>query len=218
LRVLTVAAVVALALLPSFIGDSGGAVLAMTKVGQPVVASLEAPLTSTTSAAIATTTTTQPPSKSDLRTAALAFQKKLTADSGLDVCRLAIPKIGLDVNVLEMTRDSLLDKGPGHWPETPLPGLSGGFVVSGHRTVHGGPFRLLGELVPGDTIIVTLPYAEVRYEVTRTLIVGWNDVDVVQSRGLEEIHLTTCNPIGRSDQVMVVQAEAVDFRLLQDGL
>jgi sortase A len=111
-------------------------------------------------------------------------------------------------------RDSLLDKGPGHWPETPLPGMGGDFVVSGHRTVHGGPFYRLGELVPGDTIVVTLPYGEVTYAVTRTVIVGWGDVEVVRSRGLEELSLTTCNPPGTADNVMVVQAAAVAFRLL----
>jgi sortase A len=211
---LTLAAVLALALSPSFIGDSSGAVMAMTNVDLPVAASLEPPPTSTTSSTTLTTATTVPVSKSDLRAKALAWDKKLKANTKLDVCRLVIPKIGLDLKVLEMTRESLLDKGPGHWPETPLPGMDGHFVISGHRTVCGGPFLRLGELVPGDTITVVLPYAEVRYEVTRTLIVGISDVQVVKSRGLEELSLATCHPIGSSRQRMVVQAKAVDFRVV----
>jgi LPXTG-site transpeptidase (sortase) family protein len=143
------------------------------------------------------------------QTAAQVWGERLDIDPTLATCQLTIPKIGMDISILEMTEDSLLDIGPGHWPETPLPGMDGGFVLSGHRTVHGGPFSRLGELVPGDSIIVELPYATISYEVTETLIVGVYDVDVVRSRGVEELYLTTCHPPGSSDYVMVIRAGMV---------
>jgi LPXTG-site transpeptidase (sortase) family protein len=164
--------------------------------------------------ATSTTVTTVPVSESDLRARASTWAQQLAANPEFTTCRLDIPEIGLDLTVCEMTEEASLDTGPGHWPETPLPGMGGDFVISGHRTLHGGPFLRLGELEVGDAIVVTLPYAVARYEVTRTLIVGWEDVEVVESKGLEELSLTTCHPPGRADSVMVVQALAVEFRLI----
>ena len=48
-----------------------------------------------------------------------------------------------------------LRKGPGHYPETPLPGEQGNAAIAGHRTTYGAPFNRLGELVDGDELQVT---------------------------------------------------------------
>ena len=48
--------------------------------------------------------------------------------------------------MLEGTNTGDLREGPGHWPETPFPGQGGNFVVSGHRTTYGAPFRKLDKL------------------------------------------------------------------------
>ena len=45
-----------------------------------------------------------------------------------------------------------LKKGPGHYPETPLPGQEGNAAIAGHRTTYGAPFHRLDELKPGDEI------------------------------------------------------------------
>jgi len=193
-------------------GAAKGASAVTTPSGESLSSCATVTSTSTTASTTSTTSTTLPVSKSELKAAASAWADELLADPELTTCRLAIPRIDLVLPILEMTRESLLNVGPGHWPETPLPGMGGHFVLSGHRTLRGGPFIRLDELEAGDDIVVTLPYAEVRYQVTRTLIVGWEDVHVMRSRGLEELSLTTCHPIGRADSVMVVQAEAVDFR------
>ena len=52
-----------------------------------------------------------------------------------------------------------LKKGPGHYPETPMPGQLGNSAIAGHRTTYGEPFFDLDELEPGDEIIVTTPTA-----------------------------------------------------------
>ena len=39
-----------------------------------------------------------------------------------------------------------LRKGPGHYPDTPLPGVMGNMAIAGHRTTYGHPFGDLDQL------------------------------------------------------------------------
>jgi len=147
----------------------------------------------------------------EAKISAWVWKSQLETNPEQIVCRLVIPRIGLEVDVLEMTQDAVLEKGPGHWPETPVPGQGGHFVVSGHRSTYGSVFLRLDELLPGDSIEVLFPYGVVEYEVTRSLIVGVEDTGVVWSRGVEELSLTTCHPPGSEEYRLVVQAEPVSF-------
>lgn len=149
--------------------------------------------------------------------AARAFTASLVADvaSGpVPIGRVIIPRIGVDAVLVQGTGRGDLREGPGHWPETPLPGLGGNFVVSGHRTTYGAPFFKLDKLAAGDEIDVLLPYVAARYRVTRSLIVRPDQTDVVAQRGVEELSLATCHPIYSARQRLVVQAELVSFKLL----
>ena len=72
------------------------------------------------------------------------------------VGRIEIPRIGLDVAYGEGVHESVLERGPGHWPGTALPGDPGTAVLSGHRNTHTAPFKELDMLRPGDKIKVTV--------------------------------------------------------------
>jgi len=72
------------------------------------------------------------------------------------VGRIQIPRIGLDVPYGEGVHESVLERGPGHWPGTALPGDEGTAVLSGHRNTHTAPFKYLNVLRPGDKILVTV--------------------------------------------------------------
>ena len=48
--------------------------------------------------------------------------------------------------------DASLEKGPGHYAGTALPGQIGNFAVAGHRVGKGEPFLNLDHLQPGDTV------------------------------------------------------------------
>jgi LPXTG-site transpeptidase (sortase) family protein len=147
----------------------------------------------------------------EAKISAWVWKSRLEADPEQVVCRLVIPRIGVDVDVWEMTDEAVLEKGPGHWPETPVPGQGGHCVISGHRSTRGSVFLRLGELVPGDIMEVVLPYGTVEYKVMRSLIVGVDDTWVVWSRGVEELSLTTCHPPGSDANRLVVQAKPVSF-------
>ncbi|MHB8867285.1 MAG: class E sortase [Thermoleophilia bacterium] len=152
-----------------------------------------------------------------VRQASLDFSASLEARAGEPLGRLAIPKIGLEVVMIEDTETADLRKGPGHWPETPVPGAEGNFVVSGHRTTFGAPFFKLNKLESGDEIQVLLPFAVFIYKVSRTLIVLPSETEVVAQRGVEEISLTTCEPIYSAGRRLIVQAELSAFRLVEAG-
>lgn len=153
-----------------------------------------------------------------LTEAARTYTASLAADTASGVVpigRVIIPKIGVDVVLVQGTGRGDLREGPGHWPETPLPGLGGNFVVSGHRTTYGAPFLKLDKLAAGDEIDVLLPYVAATYRVTRTVVVRPDQTDVVTQRGVEELSLATCHPVYSARQRLVVQAEMVSFKLLK---
>lgn len=131
--------------------------------------------------------------------------------SGEPLARLDIPRIGMEGTIIiEGVSPSDLRDGPGHFPETPLPGQYGNAALAGHRTTHGQPFSRVDELAPGDDIIVTTLAGRYTYVVTGTVIVGPNDyrqviptVDPTRAT----IVLTSCHPRWSTRQRIVVAAE-----------
>lgn len=148
--------------------------------------------------------------------AARAFAEQGSRE-GEPMGKLLIPRIEAEAVLIHGTTGKDLREGPGHWPETPVPGQGGNFVVSGHRTTYGAPFFKLDKLTAGDEIDVVLPYAAIRYRVTRSTVVRPDQVETVAQRGVEEISLTTCHPIYSASKRLVVQAELESFRLLDPG-
>src|SRR5437764_1371397 len=81
--------------------------------------------------------------------------------------RIKIPKIGVDVVVVEGTSASALRAGAGHYPQTPLPCEEGNVGIAGHRTTYGKPFANVDQLGPGDTIVLETPIGSCTYEVAK---------------------------------------------------
>jgi sortase A len=75
---------------------------------------------------------------------------------GTGIANLYIPRLGRDYafTIVEGSGDASLEKGPGHYVGTALPGQVGDFAVAGHRVGKGEPFLNLDHLRPGDTVIV----------------------------------------------------------------
>jgi len=57
--------------------------------------------------------------------------------TGRPVGTIQIPSIGLDQVIVEGVGEGQLQLGPGHYPETPLPGEAGNAGIAGHRTTWG---------------------------------------------------------------------------------
>jgi sortase A len=82
--------------------------------------------------------------------------KQSTIPIGAGIANLYIPRLGSDYHftIVEGTDDGSLEKGPGHYVGTALPGEVGDFAVAGHRVGKGEPFLNLDHLKPGDAVVV----------------------------------------------------------------
>lgn len=147
-------------------------------------------------------------------TTAVAREPELLIETAVPVgeplARIEIPKIKLDDVVFEGTERATLKLGPGHMPETPIPGQPGNAVISGHRTTYGRPFYDLDQLVVGDEIRVETALGVNTYEVREVLIVAPTDLWVAESIPGAWLTLTTCHPRFSAAQRLVIQAELVD--------
>jgi sortase A len=126
--------------------------------------------------------------------------------------KLLIPSIGVSEYVIEGTDSDELRKGPGHYPETPLPGQRGTSAIAGHRTTYGAPFRKLDQVKKGDRIIVELPYGTFVYRVERTQIVDDSALWVTRKVGHDRLVLTACHPLYSAEQRIVAFARLTDRR------
>jgi sortase A len=73
---------------------------------------------------------------------------------GSPVAIISIPRLGIrDMVVVQGTNPQNLMAGPGHRPDSPLPGQPGVVQIYGRRATFGAPFSGLGELQRGDIII-----------------------------------------------------------------
>ncbi len=126
------------------------------------------------------------------------------------LARLEIPRMELDRIVVEGATAEALKKGPGHFPETPLPGQLGNAAIAGHRTTHLHPFFDIDKLQPGDEIIVTTLNGRYVYHVTGTQIVNPDDyAAVIPTTDVTKATLTlvSCTPRYSAKNRIVVRAE-----------
>jgi sortase A len=129
------------------------------------------------------------------RARVLAERFERTIADGQPIGRIEVDSIGLETVLMNGTDTSTLQKGPGRYPQTPLPGMGGTTGIAGHRTTYGAPFRRINEITEGDEIRVELPYAAFTYEVSKHEIVKPGDVQIVDPVGYERVVLTACHPL-----------------------
>ena len=76
--------------------------------------------------------------------------------AGVPIGLLDVPSLGIHkLAFVEGTNSVDLEAGPGHRPDTPLPGQPGVSVLQGRSSLFGAPFRRIWSLRPGAIIRVT---------------------------------------------------------------
>jgi sortase A len=73
---------------------------------------------------------------------------------GTPVAYLSAPSIGLSAVVVEGTSSADLSRGPGHLPDSPIPGQQGNSEIYGRSVTFGAPFGRVHDLRPGAKIWV----------------------------------------------------------------
>jgi len=126
-----------------------------------------------------------------------------------EIGTISIPKIGLQHSVYEGIWLTVLNVGPGHWPNSALPGERGNAVFPGHRTTYSRPFHDLDKLAPGDQIVFQMAGAEHVYAVRETIIVKPTDMWVVDQTETPTVTLIACHPKGSAAERIVVKGDLV---------
>lgn len=144
-----------------------------------------------------------------VRAVPISDQRLPELTSGSALSRLEVPAIGIDDIVVAGIGVSDLKKGPGHFPDTPLPGQLGNAAIAGHRTTYGAPFFDIDQLEAGDEIIVTTLDGRYVYEVSGQQIVDPSEYEVVMTSDPERASLTlvSCDPKFTAKNRIVVRAE-----------
>jgi sortase A len=111
--------------------------------------------------------------------------------AGAAIAILRIPRIGLEVPILEGTDDATLDRGAGHIEGTSSPGAPGNMGIAGHRD---GFFRTLKDVVLGDGIELETRTKTYQFVVDGLSLVGPDDTWVLDPTPSRQISLVTCFP------------------------
>jgi sortase A len=138
-----------------------------------------------------------------------------TFAEGSVLTRLRIPKLKLDVLVVEGTSASALRAGAGHYIGTPLPGEAGNVAIAGHRTTFGRPFNHLDEMKQGDEVILETPFKIFHYVVLPGFdghanpwaIYPTNASVLLNTPNQHLLTLTTCHPKGSARQRLILRLE-----------
>jgi len=133
------------------------------------------------------------------------YEKRL--EEGKPFGRIKLPSIDADYVVVQGTEEADLERGPGHYPDTALPGQRRTVAIAGHRTTYGAPFNQIDKIEIGDTIVLEMPYGTFTYDVTATRIVDPDQVGIVRDVGHDRLVLTSCHPLYSAAQRYAVFAD-----------
>ena len=141
-----------------------------------------------------------------------------TPAAGALLGRLEAPSVKLFTTVLEGSDDATLSRGSGHIEDTPFPGQPGNVGIAGHRDTT---FRALRNIHVGDSLEFKTADRLYRYRISKTWIVGPDDVYVLDPTPEPALTLVTCYPfeyVGHAPRRFIVRANLVgEEGLLSSG-
>jgi len=118
---------------------------------------------------------------------------------------IEIPKIDLTADLQRGVTLTAINRGPGWWPGTAMPGELGNMVVAGHRTTYSKPFSRLDELEPGDQVILTTDTGRSVYEVRGVIVVPGDWIDIAAQSEAHTATLFACHPPGSARERIVAK-------------
>jgi len=130
--------------------------------------------------------------------------------------RLTIPRLGHGWSRIVVQGVSLyaLAYGPGHYPQTQMPGQVGTVGIACHRTGWGNPCININQMQVGDLIYIDTPDGRYTYRVTSPpkqieKTDGWVLNGDPSSKDPYKLAITTCTPPHTSLHRMVIWADQV---------
>jgi sortase A len=142
-----------------------------------------------------TTTISGPTVKAERASIAREAKRyRLSSKRGQVIGRIRVPRMGINMLLVNGTDHDTLKKGPGRDGRTFMPGENRLVYIAGHRTTYLAPFSHIDRLRRGDRVTIEVPYATFIYAVTRHRIVKSTDLSVLRSPRHELVELQACHP------------------------
>jgi sortase A len=141
------------------------------------------------------------------RLVALARREQARVGTGHALGRIRLPSLGRSYVIVQGTDSASLRKGPGHYPDTALPGEPGTVAIAGHRTTYLAPFRTINDLHPGDPVVLQMPYGRFTYRVQESRVVLPTALWVTRDVGYPRLVLSACEPLYSASHRIVVFAK-----------
>ena len=123
-----------------------------------------------------------------------ATRYRASSTRGEAIGRIRIPRMGVNMVLVNGTDHETLKKGPGRDGRTFMPGENRLIYIAGHRTTYLAPFSHIDRLKSGDRVTIEVPYGTFIYVVTRHRIVKATDLSVLRSPKHEVVELQACHP------------------------
>lgn len=135
-----------------------------------------------------------------------AYEESMRQQASAPLAILRIPKIDLEVAVLDGTDDFTLNRAVGHIEYTAFPGQNGNVGLAGHRD---GFFRGLKDVKKGDTLELETLTGRDKYRITDIWIVNPDDAQVLDPTPEPSVTLVACYPfyfVGHAPKRYIVRA------------
>lgn len=132
--------------------------------------------------------------------------------------RIIIPKIKVNMPILEGNSEEVLDLGIWRRPKSGTPN-DGNMVLTGHRVGYAflaedirnsTSFYHLNKLVREDSVLIFWNGVKYKYNVTDKFVVDYWDTSIENKGKLEKLTLYTCHPLGTNKKRLVVIAKPVN--------
>lgn len=123
-----------------------------------------------------------------------AKRYRLASTRGEAIGRIHVPRMGVNMVLVNGTDHDTLTKGPGRDLRTFMPGENRLVYIAGHRTTYLAPFSHIDQMKPGDRVTIEVPYGTFIYSVTNHRIVKATDLSVLRSPRRELLELQACHP------------------------
>src|SRR2546427_2325966 len=141
--------------------------------------------------------------------AAEALRYRRDTHRGEAIGRIRVPRMHLNMVLVDGTDHDTLKKGPGRDLRTFMPGQNRLVYIAGHRTTYLAPFSHIDRMRSGDRVTIDVPYGTFIYSVTRHRIVAATDLSVLRSPRYEVVELQACPPRFFASHRYIVYARLV---------
>jgi sortase A len=123
-----------------------------------------------------------------------AARYRLETHDGQAIGKIIVPRMGINMILVDGTDHDTLKKGPGRDLRTYMPGQNRLVYIAGHRTTYLAPFSHIDLMRKGDRITLQVPYGSFIYRVNGDRVVSADDLSVLHSPRHELLILQACHP------------------------